>query len=98
MIRYLFERLENNKNFFTITLSCTVLLLGLELVRYWTPQWFYLPFAITALILTMTALVFSQGNLFVRFLQQIHEQETMKQKKPFLPFAIGSMNIAISMA
>ncbi|MCX9714312.1 methyl-accepting chemotaxis protein, partial [Vibrio cholerae] len=84
MIRYLFERLENNKKrylFFTITLSCTVLLLGLELVRYWTPQWFYLPFAITALILTMTALVFSQGNLFVRFLQQIHEQETMKQKE-----------------
>lgn len=33
MIRYLFERLENNKKrylFFTITLSCTVLLLGLE--------------------------------------------------------------------
>ncbi|EGR0549799.1 methyl-accepting chemotaxis protein [Vibrio cholerae] len=84
MIRYLFERLENNKKrylFFTITLSCTVLLLGLELVRHWTPQWFYLPFAITALILTMTALVFSQGNLFVRFLQQIHEQETMKQKE-----------------
>lgn len=29
----------------------------------------------------MTALVFSQSNLFVRFLQQIHEQETMKQKE-----------------